>query len=139
MKENMDRAKKVLKDWKGDSYSFGEDVLEATGSYSRKYGKKAILIVTRQGHPWNEKPFDQIKSSLESNGIAFVTINGARPNAPREDVYRISLQVTRSKSDVIVALGGGSTIDASKAAAVLNTYTPEEVTKILGAGAGVAD
>ena len=69
--------------------------------------------------------------------MVFETINGARPNAPREDVYRISLQVARSKSDVIVALGGGSTIDASKAAAILNTYSSAEVTEILGAGPGM--
>jgi alcohol dehydrogenase class IV len=66
-------------------------------------------------------------------------INGARPNAPREDVYRISLQVAKSKPDVIVALGGGSTIDASKAAAVLSTYSSKEVARILGDGPEDAD
>jgi alcohol dehydrogenase len=47
--------------------------------------------------------------------------------------------VARSKADVIVGFGGGSTIDASKAAAVLNTYSSTEVMEILGAGAGDAD
>jgi alcohol dehydrogenase class IV len=36
-------------------------------------------------------------------------------------------------------LGGGSTIDASKAAAVLNTYSPQEVMEILGTSVGEAD
>ena len=36
MKESIDRAKKILKDWKGDSYTFGEDILEAVGKYARK-------------------------------------------------------------------------------------------------------
>jgi alcohol dehydrogenase class IV len=80
-----------------------------------------------------------VKSSLKAKGVFFETINGARPNAPREDVYRISLQVARAKSEVVVALGGGSTVDAAKAAAVLNTYSPEEVMEILGAGRGDAD
>ncbi len=139
MKENIDRAKKVLKDWKGDSYAFGEDVLGDTGKYARKYGKKAAFVVTELGQAWIEKPLNQIKSSLKANGVAFELINGARPNAPREDVYRISLQVSRSKADVIVSLGGGSTIDAGKAAAVLNTYSSSEVMEILGAGLGDAD
>lgn len=40
MKEYMDRAKKVLKDWKGKSYTFGENVLETSGDYARNGGKK---------------------------------------------------------------------------------------------------
>jgi len=139
MRDQFKRAEKILKDWKGDSYTFGEDALEATGNYVRKYGKKASLVVTELGQAWIEKPLEQVKSSLKANGISFETISGARPNAPREDVYRISLQVARSKSDVIVGLGGGSTIDASKASAIVNTYSPSEVMEILGAGVGDAD
>ena len=135
----MDQAAKVLRDWKGDSYTFGEDVLEATGKYAKRYGKKAALVVTELGQEWIEKPLGRVKASLKANGVAFDTINGARANAPREDVYRISLQVARSRADVIVPLGGGSTIDAGKAAAVLNTYSPAEVIEILGAGIGEAD
>jgi alcohol dehydrogenase class IV len=137
--ESIDRAKKVLKDWKGDSYTFGEDVLDGTGKYARKFGKKATLVVTELGQVWIERSLEQVKSSLKANGVVFKTINGARPNAPREDVYRISLQVARARSEMVVALGGGSTVDAAKAAAVLNSYSPEEVMEILGAGRGDAD
>ena len=139
IKESIDRAMKVLRDWKGDSYTFGEDVLDATGKYARKYGRKATLVVTELGQGWIEKALEQVKSTLQANGVAFEAISGARPNAPREDVYRISLQVARAKSEMIVALGGGSTVDAGKAAAVLNTYSPAEVMEILGAGGGDAD
>jgi alcohol dehydrogenase class IV len=139
LREYFRKAEKILKEWKGDSYTFGEDILEATGKYSKKYGEKAALIVTELGQAWIQKPLEQVKSSLKTNGVIFETINGARPNAPREDVYRISLQVARSRSNVIVALGGGSTIDAAKAAAVLNTYSPVEVMEILGASVSDAD
>ncbi len=139
MKEYMDRAKKVLKDWKGKSYAFGENVLEATGDYAREQGKKALLVVTELGQPWIEKPFERVKTSLKANRIVFETAKGAGPNAPREDVYRIGLQFGRSRSDMIVALGGGSTIDAAKSAAVLNTYSPSEVIEILGTSPGEAD
>jgi alcohol dehydrogenase len=136
IEESIDRAKKILREWKGGSYTFGEDILQTTGDIVKKYGKRAILVVTGIGHPWIAKPMEQVISSLKTNGISFETVNGARPNAPREDVYRISLWVARSKSDVIVALGGGSTIDACKAAAVLNTYSPSEVMEILGGKVG---
>jgi len=139
MKEIMDRAAKMLREWKGGSYTFGENVLEASGTYAKGLGKKALLVVTELGQPWVEKPLDRVKASLKANHIVFETINGPRPNAPREDVYRISLQVARSKSDMIVALGGGSTIDAAKAAAILTTYSPSEVTESLGTLQGDAD
>ena len=139
MKEYMDRAEKVLKDWKGKSYAFGENVLEATGDYAREQGKKALLVVTELGQPWIEKPFERVRTSLKANRIVFETAKGAGPNAPREDVYRIGLQFARSRSDMIVALGGGSTIDAAKSAAVLNTYSPSEVIEILGTSPGEAD
>ena len=139
MKELFLKAEKILKDWKGDSYTFGEDILGATGKYAKEFGKKVTLVVTELGQAWIEKPLEQVKSSLKANKVTFETVSGARPNAPREDVYRISLQVARSKSNVIVALGGGSTADAAKAVAVLNTYSPEEVMEILGAGTGEAD
>jgi alcohol dehydrogenase class IV len=47
--------------------------------------------------------------------------------------------VAKLKPDVLVALGGGSTIDASKAAAILSTYSSKEVARILGAGPEDAD
>ena len=139
MKESIERARKILKDWKGESYTFGEGVLDATGKYGKKYGKKAALVVTELGQGWIEKPLEQVKASFKTNGIAFDLINGARANAPREDVYRIGLQVARSRAEMIVALGGGSTIDAGKAAAVLNTYASPEVKEILGSSLGDAD
>ena len=61
MKESIERAKKVLKDWKGDSYTFGENVLEITGKYAKKYGKRVSLVVTELGQAWIEKPLDQVK------------------------------------------------------------------------------
>ncbi len=135
----MDRAQKVLKDWKGKSYTFGENVLEATGDYARERGKKALLVVTELGQSWIEKPFERVEASLKANRIVFETAKGAGPNAPREDVYRIGLQFARSNSDMIIALGGGSTIDAAKSAAILNTYSPSEVMEILGTSQGEAD
>ncbi len=139
LKDDIEQAQKVLKDWKGDSYTFGEGVLKVSGTYVLNYGKRASLVVIGLGRGWIEQFLQEVKESLEGNGVVFQLFNGARPNAPREDVYRISLQIARSKPDVIVALGGGSTIDAVKAAAVLNTYTPTEVMEILGTEPGQAD
>ncbi len=48
-------------------------------------------------------------------------VDGAAPNAPREDVARIAAGLEDLGPEVIVSFGGGSTIDAVKAAEVLRT------------------
>jgi alcohol dehydrogenase len=68
-------------------------------------------------------------------------IDGAAPNCPREDLARITQRLTELNPDVIVSFGGGSTIDAAKAAEVLRTlgggiddyFGVGVVTKALGA------
>jgi alcohol dehydrogenase len=39
-------------------------------------------------------------------------VDGAAPNAPREDLLRIAAEVTAARPEVVVSFGGGSTIDA---------------------------
>ena len=48
-------------------------------------------------------------------------IEGAAPNAPREDLFRMADELKGVDPDVIICLGGGSTLDAAKAAEVLRT------------------
>jgi len=134
MKENIQRAAKILMDWKGDSYTFGtdEEVLNKTGEYARNFGKKA-LVVASLGKIWVKKFLERVLNSLKSHGIEYVDIFNAKPNAPKEDVYRIALWLSKTKSDVIVPMGGGSTIDAVKAASILASYSPSEAVKVLGA------
>lgn len=46
-------------------------------------------------------------------------VDGVAPNAPREDLERIAAAVRQQAPEVVVSFGGGSTIDAAKAAIVL--------------------
>ena len=63
-----------------------------------------------------------IRKSLAESGVELVAeIRGAGPNCPREDLFRITDHLKESKADVVLSFGGGSTIDAAKAAEVLRT------------------
>jgi alcohol dehydrogenase class IV len=132
-------AGKMLTEWKGDSYTFGFDVLGKTGEQTGKFGKRALLIAAELGEPWVSGFLQTSKDSLRGQGVEFETIAGARPNAPREDLYRLALHIARTRPEVIVALGGGSTIDAAKAADVLSTFSPQEVRDILQSPPALAD
>jgi len=66
---------------------------------------------------WNNRQKKNlIKSGLQ---LAGDFIQGARPNAPREDVVFIAEKVKEQNPEVVISIGGGSTIDAVKAAITL--------------------
>jgi len=118
--DTFETARDLLKEFKGDKYLFGNGVLKDVGGVAVSRGQRAVLI-------WSEFPgvegyVNTIRQSLTHAGVRVVSdVRGARPNAPREDVLRISDEVRRASPDLILSLGGGSTIDAAKAAEVLRT------------------
>ncbi len=127
MERVAEKAESMLKAWKGDSYTFGFDVLDRVGEHAARYGTRALLIVAGLGEPWSESILKTVTNSLSRKSVEFEAVQGANPNAPREDLYRLAWQVTRFMPQVIIAVGGGSTIDAAKAANVLGAYSPLQV------------
>jgi len=83
-------------------------------------GKNAALV--RGTFAGSDDYVGVIRNSLAESGITLAAeIKGARPNSPREDLFRIAESLRESRADVVVSFGGGSTIDAAKAAEVLRT------------------
>jgi alcohol dehydrogenase len=71
---------------------------------------------------------DAVTDALKSAGVTLAgnaIVPDAGPNAPRADVYRIETYILHHKPDVIIAVGGGSTIDACKAANFLASLGAE--------------
>jgi alcohol dehydrogenase class IV len=65
--------------------------------------------------------------SLHKAGVQVLApASGSRPNSPYEDVFQMQGAIERHRPEVIVVIGGGSSIDAAKAANVLATFTPGE-------------
>jgi len=115
---NFDRARALLRDFKGDKYIHGLGVLSQVGPATAKLGKRAVLVC--DAFPGAESFVEAIRSSLEDAGVEILEqIEGAAPNAPREDLARITEELSGIDADVIVGFGGGSTLDAVKAGDVL--------------------
>ncbi len=114
------RAIGLIREFQGNRYVFGSGVISMTGKVTAELGGKAAVVY--DPYPGNFPFLRGIKDSLKAAGVSVVRqIEGARPNAPREDLYRIADELKATDADVIVCLGGGSTIDAAKAAEVLRT------------------
>jgi alcohol dehydrogenase len=113
-------ARTLIRRFKGDKYVFGFDVLPQAGAMAAGLGKLAAVV--RDTFPGSEAFTSTIIGSLNAAGVEVVgCVDGAAPNCPREDLARITASLTELNPDVIVSVGGGSTIDAAKAAEVLRT------------------
>jgi len=65
---------------------------------------------------------DRVKASLNAEGISFVELGGVKPN-PRSGLVYEGIELCRKENvDFILAVGGGSTIDSSKAIAAGTIY-----------------
>lgn len=114
------KAVELLKGFKGEHYVFGPGVLAQAGTLAASLGGRAVLV--RDTFPGSDGYVQTIRQSLAASGVSVVgEVAGAHPNAPREDLYRIQREITALDPDLIVSFGGGSTIDAAKAAEVLRT------------------
>ena len=132
-----DWAVKALKAWKGESYAFGKGSLSRVGDFAREMGNSTMIVVTGGWGigKWTEPLIRDLTSGLKDRNIKILDIiEGARANAPRQDVYRMAHQIGKKKPDSIIAVGGGSTIDAVKAASVLATLDSDEVEPYFGPG-----
>ncbi|MFD2307844.1 iron-containing alcohol dehydrogenase [Enterococcus termitis] len=95
------------------------------------YGKN-VLLVYGGGSIKKNGLYDQIINLLEGNQHTIVELSGVEPN-PRIETVRRGVALCREHQiDVILAVGGGSTIDCSKviAAGVFSEEDPWEI--ILG-------
>ncbi|MEM2961265.1 MAG: iron-containing alcohol dehydrogenase, partial [Candidatus Bathyarchaeia archaeon] len=114
----MEKAKKLLEEFKGGDYAFGDGALKKFDGYIDRIGERVAIITGGTGIKTGI--VDMVRKSLRRRGFdALDVLEGARPNTPREDVYRLAYQIVRLKCNGVVAVGGGSIIDGSKAALVL--------------------
>ncbi len=132
-----ERALAHLADFRGDRYLCGSGVLPRAGQLARRLGTRALVFANDGG--WHAALAGTVLDSLKQAGVEPVggrAFPGARPNSPREDVYRMEALILHARPDLVVAIGGGSVIDAAKAAAALASLglAAPSVDPLFGAG-----
>lgn len=104
---------------------FEAGALSRLGELVAPYGKRALLV-TGGGSVKRNGTFDRAMQSLTEAGITVFECDGVEPNPRITSVERGAAIARENECDVIIALGGGSTMDAAKvmAAAVLYDGDP---------------
>ena len=100
---------------------FGAGTLVQLGQTVKTYGQKALLV-TGGGSVKRNGTFDRAVSSLNAAGVSVVECPGVEPNPRLSTVVRGADIARREGCDVVVALGGGSTMDAAKVMAAAVSY-----------------
>lgn len=92
---------------------FGENQLGNLGSELRKFGKR-VLLTYGGGSIKRSGLYDRIIEELHSADMEIFELSGIEPN-PRIESVREGVKICKEQGiDVLLAVGGGSTIDATK-------------------------
>ena len=103
-------------------YEFGRGAEEKTGMLTFLMGVKKVLIVYGSKYVKTNGLLERIKMSLDSIGIEYAELPGAKPNPTDRLVYE-GIRICREKHcDGLLAIGGGSVIDTAKAIAAGTPY-----------------
>lgn len=96
---------------------FGKGAEEQTGALVKAQGCKKVLIHYGGGSVVRSGLLGRIKASLDQAKVAYTELGGVVPNPRLSLVYR-GIELCRKEGvDFILAVGGGSVIDSSKAIA----------------------
>ncbi len=100
---------------------FGVGCVNQIGELTAKYGKR-VLLVTVPEFPAVATLYKNVKDYLKAAGLECFHFDGVIPN-PTTSVVTAGTAVAKENSvDVIIGLGGGSSMDVAKAIAVEATH-----------------
>ena len=103
-------------------FAFGKDRESDCGDLIRKFGGSKVLIHYGGGSAIRSGLLERVKESLKKSDIEFVELGGVMPNPRSGLVYEGIELCKKEKVNFILAVGGGSTIDSSKAIAAGAVY-----------------
>jgi len=104
------------------AFAFGKDTENEAGTLVKKFGGTKVLIHYGGGSVVRSGLLDRVKASLDKAGIGYALLGGVKPN-PRSGLVYEGIELCKKENiDFILAVGGGSTIDSSKAIAAGVVY-----------------
>ena len=92
---------------------FGDDQFDKLGEVVASYGS-CVLLTYGGGSIKRTGLYDRIMGLLQAQGLSVIELGGIEPNPRIASVRRGAQMCKEGNVDVVLAVGGGSTIDCSK-------------------------
>lgn len=103
-------------------FAFGKDAECEAGKYVKQFGGSKVLIHYGGSSAKKSGLLDRVEASLQMVQVPYVMLGGVQPN-PRSGLVYEGIDLCRKEGvDFILAVGGGSVIDSSKAIAAGTVY-----------------
>jgi alcohol dehydrogenase class IV len=102
---------------------YGSGRLQEVGQVVARFGTRCLLVtVAPESAPTFPALFARVKGLLEESGVAVEHFAGVVPNPTTESVTAGAALAKAFGADVVLGLGGGSSMDTAKAIAVEATH-----------------
>lgn len=101
---------------------FGRGRISELAEVVLQYGRKALLVTTPAANPALAEQYSRVKKILTKNGIDVFHFDGVIPNPTVATISAGALMARKFGVEVIVGLGGGSSMDSAKAISVEATH-----------------
>jgi maleylacetate reductase len=95
-----------------DEVVYGRPAAGVVAAAANSFGAKRLGIVTSRSLSGGGGLAERLRADLGDRVVS--VFSGVRAHSPREDVVKGALQAREAGCDLLVALGGGSVIDATK-------------------------
>lgn len=102
------------------SILFGCGQRAALGSVAAKVGQRALLCTDERQAAQPE--FAAMLADLAAHGVSVQVFDGTIPDLPLTSIDACLAQVSEFRPDVVIGVGGGSSIDLAKVVAVMLTH-----------------
>lgn len=103
-------------------FIFGRDTQKETGKALKRYGAVKVMIVYGSDRIKENGLLKEVEDSIAAEGIEFCEYGGVQPNPTAENVYKGIAEAIEKGVNFLLAIGGGSPIDAAKGIALGAVY-----------------
>jgi alcohol dehydrogenase class IV len=120
-KEKEEEYMKAFQYYQPTDIRFGYGMVNEVGDIVAEYGKRCLLV-TVPVFDALAPVFDKIKDSLKTAGVEVFHFDGVVPNPTTDSVDAGTDMAIKNKVDVVLGVGGGSSMDTAKAISVGATH-----------------
>lgn len=113
---------------------FGQDQLDTFAEKAAQLGRHAFVLLG--GGTVEKLGFLQpLAAALQSHGVTLTYFRGIEPNPEATTINRAARELQAAGADFVLALGGGSVMDAAKAVAALSKSGQSDIWPFVVGGA----